>query len=245
MGVLPKITGFHTRNTEPGDILRRRHIGIHMEAAQAKGLSSQKGDGNSFSSLFSPRCSTYRGKQRQNEPKTSYAPGMDKHVVNLAKLRSVRPASTKYGNSTPRGRWASHEGGRASSVNDDAPRSSFKLYRRRTPSLVLKGIVSKMYSLPIYCIAIAQRPGNVSAVVVVRLPAVYRGSILLHCCAGCVLCGLHCCSAVIFSRGCVHTRSLTRKTRSIGYSLYFFTDFRSDFLFCFREFLSDRIFCWN
>lgn len=41
-----------------------------------------------------------------------------------------------------------------------------------------QGYHAKIPSLPSYCIAIARRPGNVSAVVVVRLLAVYRGFVL-------------------------------------------------------------------
>ena len=78
------------------------------------------------------------------------------HYDNLALGNiSTRAAGIHDDISTPGGCWASRGGGGASNV--DAPGSNFKLYRERTSSLALEGMMLK--SSPIF-FALARTPGN-------------------------------------------------------------------------------------
>ena len=76
----------------------------------------------------------------------------------------------------------SHGGGGASNV--DAPGSDFKLYWERTFSLVLESIMLKLSPILFALVRTPgkKRPDNVGAVVVVRLVAIYGGSVaVLRC----------------------------------------------------------------
>lgn len=152
--------------------------------------------------LISPRCSTCPRKQRRNQWKSSCALYRDGHTYYQSRnARASGQQADKTGIRPREGRWVSHGGGRASNVT----------YNEYTGSS--RGCHATMSSLPSHCMVIARRPENISAVVMVRLLAVYRGSVLLHCCGGCVLGVAYCCPVVIFSHGCVHKWPLTRRTR--------------------------------
>ena len=127
------------------------------------------------------------------------------HYDNLALGNiSTRAAGIHDDISTPGGCWASRGGGGASNV--DAPGSNFKLYRERTSSLALEGMMLK--SSPIF-FALARTPGikgpRTSGLLLRFACWLFTGSMRLQCCrASCALFPVYGSPDVIFWRGCAN-----------------------------------------